>query len=244
MAIIIGITAGEIYNKVDPWSPVTYGQSRTYSDSIISAQGVPLILPLTDDVGTLRAMYDSVNGVMIAGGNDIDPKLYGEKPHAATKDISVYRDRYETQLIRWALEDKKPILGICRGMHLVNVLCGGNLYQHIPSFFPNAEDHNSSDAAKDIEDLAHTLRIKEPSKLASILGVSTIKTNTHHHQAINRMAPNLQAVAWTNDGIIEAIESRDDSYFIGVESHPESLITKAEKRWLNLFLSFVQASAK
>jgi putative glutamine amidotransferase len=244
MAIIIGVTAGEIYNKIDPWAPVTYGQSRTYTDSIIAAKGVPLILPLTDDKKMLRSMYDKLDGLLVSGGNDVNPKLYNQEVYEATKDFSDYRDQYEQQLITWALEDKKPILAICRGVQFLNVVCGGDLYQDIPTDLPEAEDHNRSTSLKDTENLAHTLTIKPNSKLADILGTINIQTNTHHHQAIKTVAESLEAVAWSSDGVIEAVEGDGPDFVIGIQSHPESLMKRAETKWQNLFSSFVLAAGK
>jgi putative glutamine amidotransferase len=240
MTTIIALTAGEIPNKIDPWSPITYGQSRTYSDAIIQAGGVPIVLPLTTKNSALRIMYDSVSGILLAGGNDVDPRLYGEDPGSTTKDISTFRDEFEIQLIKWAMIDKKPILAICRGMQLLNVACGGSLYQNISTDIIDADDHNVSTSLKDIEHLAHVLQIKPGSQLAETLGLNSLQTNTHHHQAIKTVAPTLEAVAWSSDGVIEAIEGRlDDAYLIGVQSHPESLVERAEKDWL-----FVEASAQ
>jgi putative glutamine amidotransferase len=129
-------------------------------------------------------------------------------------------------------------------MQLLNVICGGDLYQHIASELPEAEDHVKSSHLKDMEHLAHILNIAPNSKLAHILGLTKIQTNAHHHQAVKRIAPNLKAVAWTDDGIVEAVESKDTTNFIiAVQSHPEALVKRAEKAWLNLFLSFVQAAA-
>lgn len=244
MATLIGVTAGEIYNKIDPWAPLTYGQSKTYTDSVIHAKGVPLIIPLTTELRTLRTMYETMDGILFAGGNDINPQLYGQKPYKTTVNVSDYRDECEKQLMIWALEDKKPILAICRGMQLLNALRGGSIYQHINADLPEAEDHSRSSSLGDIEHLAHELSVKPGSKLAKALGVTTIQTNTHHHQAINLMAPDLEAVAWAEDGVIEALESKDASFVIGIQSHPESLVEKAEKAWLNLFESFVRAAAK
>jgi putative glutamine amidotransferase len=148
------------------------------------------------------------------------------------------------QLITWALEDKKPILAICRGMQLLNVVCGGDLYQHIASELPEAEDHVESSSIKNMEHLAHDLNIERSSKLARILGLTKIQTNAHHHQAVNHIASNLKAVAWTSDGIVEALESKDaTNYIIAIQSHPEALVRRAEKAWLNLFISFVQAAS-
>lgn len=244
MTKLIGITAGEIVNKARPWSPVTYGQSYTYIDSIIHAGGVPVILPLTDDTEILRSLYESVDGILFPGGNDIDPKLYGEEPIPATEDVSVFRDKNEAQLMEWALEDKKPILCICRGMELLNVVKGGSLHQDILADMPDKKDHESSSKAEDIEDLAHNLKVEPASKLAKALEATEIKTNTHHHQAINVLGEGLKATAWSEDGVIEGIETVDENYVIGVQSHPESLEAKAEPAWRKLFSSFVEAVSR
>lgn len=244
MAKLIGITAGEIVNKIRPWSPVTYGQSYTYIDSIVHAGGIPIILPLTDDEDVLRALYESVDGILFPGGNDVDPKLYGEDPIPETKDVSEFRDKNEIQLMKWALEDKKPVLCICRGMELLNVIKGGTLHQDIQLALPDKQDHDSSSKAENLEDLAHNLRIDPDSKLAKILGSTEIRTNTHHHQGINILAPELRATAWSEDGIIEGLETEDDTYTIGVQSHPESLEAKAEPGWQKLFSSFVDATSQ
>jgi putative glutamine amidotransferase len=244
MPIIIGLTAGEIYNKKYPWAPVTYGQAHTYSDSIIRAGGVPLILPMTSDLTSLRAMYEEVSGIVFAGGNDVNPELYGEKPIKATVEVSKFRDAYEKQLMQWAIEDKKPIFAICRGMQLINVVCGGSLYQDIPTYLPTTEDHQDSTNAGDITHIAHEIKLAPNSKLTSILSSKTIKTNTHHHQAVKQIASNLKAVGWSDDGIVEALESKDDSFVIGVQSHPESLTSNTDLAWIKLFEAFIAASGK
>jgi putative glutamine amidotransferase len=227
MTAMIGVTATEIVNTTNPWSPVMYGQSGKYSDAVIMAGGAPFILPLTDNMQILRKMYDNLDGLLLSGGIDINPTLYGQQLYETTKHISDYQDEYEIQLILWALEDKKPILAICRGMQLLNVVCGGSLYQNIPTDLPGSEDHNKS------------------NELAQILGVTDINTNAHHHQAINVIAPDLEPVAWAGDGVIEGIENREaSSYIIGIQSHPESLVEQAEKTWLKLFSSFVKAAEK
>lgn len=242
MLPLIGITTGEIHNIAEPWSPVAYGQSHTYIDVIVSAGGVPVLIPILQDETVLRQLYGTLDGLFLAGGNDIEPKLYGQSPGIHTTDYSIRRDSSEVLLATWALADKKPILGICRGMQLVNALQGGTLYQHIPADFPDAEDHHSSTKAKDLEHFAHTLRIDPASQLRTILQADHIRTNTHHHQAIKGLGAGLKATAWAADGVIEAVEMADYPYMIGVESHPESL-TRAEPGWKHLFNSFVAASS-
>jgi putative glutamine amidotransferase len=148
MTAMIGVTATEIVNTTNPWSPVMYGQSGKYSDAVIMAGGAPFILPLTDNMQILRKMYDNLDGLLLSGGIDINPTLYGQQLYETTKHISDYQDEYEIQLILWALEDKKPILAICRGMQLLNVVCGGSLYQNIPTDLPGSEDHNKSNEAQ------------------------------------------------------------------------------------------------
>jgi putative glutamine amidotransferase len=182
-----------------------------------------------------------LDGVFFAGGNDLNPHLYGQEPHECVTDYSDLRDTTEAKLMKWALEDQKPILAVCRGMQLLNIHYGGTLYQHIPDDLPHAYDHDASNKAKTLVDTSHLLRIEESSQLAKILGAATIGTNEHHHQAINKSGKGIVITAWASDGIIEALELPDHPYAIGIQSHPESL-TIVEPRWAKLFASFVEAT--
>ena len=243
MKPLIGITTGEIRNLVEPWSPVTYGQSRTYSDAIIRAGGVPLLLPIIhdDDTDVLMQMYSRLDGILFAGGNDINPRLYGQEPYAETVDFSVARDQTEVQLMKLALKDQKPILAICRGMQLLNVVCGGTLYQHIKTDLPFASDHEISTHRKTLVDLAHQLSVEPTSKLASIINSDKIFANTHHHQVVRQLAEGLSISARSEDGLIEAIEGDASGYTIGVQCHPESLGT-VEPKWDLVFAAFVDGA--
>jgi putative glutamine amidotransferase len=240
---LIGVTAGEIVNAHYSWSPITYGQLHTYSDAVIHGGGVPLIIPLTEDTGVLRELYERLDGILLAGGNDINPHLYDEDPLASVSRVSDLRDTVELQLIRWARADGKPILAICRGMQLLNVACGGTLYQDIASQIPTAQDHTASAEIQDYTHVAHQLSIQPGSKLAQITHALTIKSNTLHHQAVKDLAEGFVAVAWAEDGVIEAIESVDDSFMIGVQLHPEALENSSEPTWQKLFTAFAEASA-
>lgn len=239
---IIGITAGEIHDRDHPWSPVVYGQSQTYVVSVGRPGATPLIIPLLHGEAELRKLYDALDGILFAGGNDLAPELYGQKPYPTTKDTSAFRDRHEIQLLKWALGDGKPILGICRGMQLLNVLLGGSLYQDISQDLPGSLDHNQSTKQGTLVDVSHRLRIESDSRLGSILGTATLGTNAHHHQAIRDMGKGIRAVAWTEDGIIEAIELPAHPFALGVQSHPESLEASAEPTWRHMFASFVAAA--
>lgn len=243
MRPLIGITTGEIYNLTSAWSPQAYGQSYTYSDAIIRAGGIPVLIPITTDVDTLEQIYNKLDGILFAGGNDISPGLYGEQPSEYTIDFSEKRDTVEIELLKWTLRDKKPMLGICRGAQLWNVIEGGSLYQHIPTDIPSASDHDLSTKLEDLAHLAHVLKVDENSRFAVIIDSTAIYANTHHHQAIKELGKGISASAWSEDGIIEAIESDDeDFYAIGVQCHPESL-HNVESKWNLVFKSFITSAS-
>jgi putative glutamine amidotransferase len=238
---LIGITTGEIKNLTEPWSPITYGQSHTYSDAIIQAGGLPVLLPIINDSETLTQTYNKLDGLLFAGGNDVDPKLYGQKAYRETAGFSLLRDNMETRLMDLALGQKKPVLAICRGMQLLNVVCGGSLYQHIKKDLTLASDHEISTHKKTPTDLAHKLSVEPTSKLASIINSDTIFANTHHHQAIHKLGDNLYVSAHSEDDLIEAVESHGDGYVIGIQCHPESL-SSVEPKWDLVFVSFIESA--
>lgn len=238
---LIGITTGEIINALHPWSPVTYGQSHTYSDVVVRAGGVPVLIPITKQQAALAEIYERLDGLLLAGGNDINPALYHQEIRLAV-DISDVRDNVEVSLATWAKHDKKPILGICRGMHLLNVLGGGTLYQDIQAENPKASNHEQSSHEQNIEFLAHKLHILEGTRLSEILKTTSVAANSHHHQAIEKLAPSLVAAAWAEDKTIEAVETNvSDQFMVGVQCHPESLHEVAPE-WDRLFSAFIQAS--
>lgn len=220
---------------------MTFGQSHTYIDAILRAGGLPLLIPVITDIEMLRELYIKLDGILLAGGNDVSPKLYNAEVAADTGEVSDNRDLAESSILLWAIDDQKPILAICRGMQLMNVACGGTLHQHIPADVPSASNHAVSSEKKDIEFIAHDLKVAADSKLAGILESTSIKANSHHHQATHKVAPVLREVAWSEDGLIEALEGKDDNFFIGVQCHPESL-GRVEPKWDKLFTAFVDAS--
>jgi putative glutamine amidotransferase len=237
---LIAVTAGEVHNRIEPWSPTTHGQSYTYIEAIIHAGGTPFIVPLVEDKNAQRQLFDMADGILLAGGNDPDPALYGEQPYPETVDVSVKRDQLELQLIDWAFKERKPLLGICRGMQLMNIQLGGTLYQDIPTDLPLASDHNSSTKQKSLVHKAHELTVVGGTQLATILGTPHPETNSHHHQAIKKLASRLIVNALSEDNLIEGVEYTGDSFALGVQGHPESLEAHAVPVWRNLFNSLIQ----
>jgi putative glutamine amidotransferase len=241
---LIGITAGEIVNKHDSWSPITHGQSVTYVRAIVNAGGVPVILPLIDDESLNREMYEQCAAIVFAGGNDVDLSLYGQERHVTTEEPSKVRDAIEMRLMQWSLEDMRPILGICRGMEILNIVRGGSLYQDIPSMLPGMSDHDASTKERSLEHIAHQVRLEPHSRFARIIDAVSIGTNTHHHQAIKDLGRGLRAVGWSEDSIIEIIEASEAevSFIVGVQSHPESM-ENAVPEWHKIFREFVSQAA-
>jgi putative glutamine amidotransferase len=245
MRPIIGVTSGETNNLKFPLSPHVQGQQFTYIEAVVRAGGTPIILPIVKDDEVLRQLYEKCDALLLAGGNDVDPELYGKKLGPNATDIRRHRDDQEIQLLNWMMEDDKPVLAICRGMQLLNVALGGSLYQDIPTDLPDAEEHerHSNHNADREHHIAHNLRIDSNSRLANILGVKTIPTNAYHHQAVRELGEGLVPTAWAADGIIEAVELPTKKFVVAVQSHPEALESKIEPRWRPLFKEFVTVSS-
>ena len=181
------------------------------------------------------------DGVLLSGGGDIDPALFGEEPHAATAEIEPERDRVELTLARWVVERDIPFLAICRGIQVLNVALGGSLLQDIPSQVPDALPHSFDRQTTPRDYLAHPVKINPESQLARVMQLEVAQTNSWHHQAIMRVADGLQVTALAPDGVIEAVEVPGRRYAIGVQWHPEWMFEKwAEHR--RLFEGLVSAS--
>ena len=242
MKPLIGITTGEIINSVEPWESRIYGQKLQYSDAILEAGGIPVFIPILPD-SELRELYNRLDGILFAGGNDISPSLYGEETNPLTIDVTPERDRVEMNLFKWALNDDKPLFAICRGFQMFNVALSGSLYQDLPTQFVHPSDHELSTHEKNRTFIAHVLTIAPESQFASITQSTDIEANTHHHQGIKDIASQLNAVAWSEDGLVEALEHPDKTFAIGVQCHPESLLT-TDKKWRAVFEKFINAASK
>jgi putative glutamine amidotransferase len=240
MQPLIGISCGTFYDR--DWCPPSFGHRRTYVDAIVAAGGVPLLMPPLAEADVLRTLYDRVDGLLLAGGGDIAPALYGEEPHEKIGMVDPLRDAAELPMARWAVTEGKPVLGICRGIQVLNVALGGTLYQDVGSQLATDLIHDSSFQKEDWAYMAHDINIEPGTRLATALGVETLPINSLHHQSVKALAPGLRAVAWAADGVIEAIEGNNGAFIVGVQCHPEALQATADPRWQGLFRVFVEAA--
>jgi putative glutamine amidotransferase len=234
---VIGIPARSI---VDSNNGFRYsGIPLTYSNSVERAGGAPILIPLHLSEETLKAIYARIDALLLAGGVDVHPKEFGEEVMPYCGEIDTARDETELRVTRWALADGRPIFGICRGIQMLNVAAGGSLYQDIPSQIKTEQNHSYRQG--DPYNLrAHPIELDPDSRVARWLGTPKLQVNSLHHQAVKQVAPGLRVTGRAPDGVVEAIESEDDQFRVGVQFHPELLDDDA--RMLNLFKAFVESA--
>ena len=186
-----------------------------------------------DDVSAI----DDVAGLVLTGGGDVDPSLYGEEPHPRTYNVSPRRDRFEMNLLDAALERSLPVFAICRGMQLANVHFGGTLEQHLLDVMERLPHDRDRARAEPV----HDVRLAEPTLLAECLGTTRVGVNSHHHQALKEVAPPFEEIGWAPDGVLEAVVSTEHEWFVAVQWHPE-VMTPVERDQARLFECFVAAA--
>lgn len=207
-----------------------------YSQAILKAGGAPVIIPAAQDRKSLEAILGSVQGLILSGGPDIHPRCYGEEPLAALGEVDEALDRMEILAAKLALEMDLPLLGVCRGIQVLNVALGGTLFQDIASQVPDSICHTpKTDKAVN----THTVRIEPGSRLRRIFGRREFWVNGKHHQAVKSLAPGLVAAARARDGIVEAVEFQEKRFAIGVQWHPEGT-WREDPFSKKLFDAFVQ----
>ncbi len=218
---------------------------HSYVEELRKVGAVPWLIPLMPhDPETLQEIFDRLDGVFVTGGVDVDPGCYGEPktPLCGTTDPD--RDAVEIALLKHALARNLPVLAVCRGLQILNVACGGTLYQDVAAQVPAAlkHDHFPTPAQPSRKFLAHDVTVKAGSHLGRILGDSRVPVNSMHHQAVKELAPSLTATAFAPDGIIEGVEGIAGRFLIGVQWHPEEL-TDTQPGMARLFTSFAEAAA-
>lgn len=174
---------------------------------------------------------DGLDGVLLAGGTDVDPQLYGEQPRPETQDPDTERDARERRLVEEAMQADKPVLGICRGLQMINVALGGTLEQHV--------DGHTVRTPKDPSRDVHRVEIEPESRLASMIGVEPKRVNSRHHQAVKTLAPDLRVAARARDGVVEAIEHTGKRFAVAVQWHAEDRLN--DPRDVALFAAFAKA---
>lgn len=225
--------------------PPCWVMGRSYIEELRKVGAIPWIIPLVPhDPETLQQIFDRLDGVFITGGVDVDPVYYGESKLPLCGETDPDRDSVEIALLRHALKRDLPVLAVCRGIQILNVTCGGTLYQDVTAQVPTAIKHDyfPTPEQPSRKYLAHDIIVKSRSRLGHILGDAVVPVNSMHHQAIKDLAPNLTATAYASDGIIEAVESLDDRYLIAVQWHPEEL-TETQSGMARLFSTFAEVAA-
>jgi putative glutamine amidotransferase len=218
------------------------GVNAAYVRSVLSAGGVPIILsPILGPSYAARAL-EGADGLLLTGGEDIHPAWYGAEPSPHLYPPSRERDLFELALLAAARQRELPILGICRGIQLVNVALGGTLFQDLPSERAGPVSHDPG-AARDAR--THEVRLQPGSRAAAALGGTTVAVNSFHHQAIERLASGLTATGWSEDGLIEAVETGPDApWLLAVQWHPEEMHADAHAPERGLFRALVETVEK
>ncbi|MDX6544575.1 MAG: putative glutamine amidotransferase [Gaiellales bacterium] len=230
---LIGICAYEVPASFSHWRNVDCVMVPAgYVRGVAAAGGVPLVIPPLEQAGDL---VETLDGLLLTGGSDIDPALYGQKPHAETVGVVAHRDRAELELLRAALERDLPVLGVCRGLQLLNVLRGGTLVQHLAEVVPDGAVHKGPPGTF----TRHPVQVEPGSRLHGILG-DRLDVPSCHHQAPDRIGDGLVVTAQAPDGVVEAIELPQARFCVGVLWHPEEDLEGG----LPLFRELVDEAAK
>jgi len=213
--------------------------NAAYVHAIESAGLIPLVVPPLADANTARGVLGVVAGLVLTGGEDVDPSLYGAAPHPELGPVSCSRDETELALLARARELLLPTLAICRGIQVVNVGLGGTLVQDLPSQRTDVDTH---ELREDRSARVHSVSVDAASRLASILGVQSLGVNSIHHQAVDRLGSAIRISARADDGVVEGVESDDpDWWMVGVQWHPEELTGTPEPWDRRLFAAFAEA---
>lgn len=238
---IIGITTRSA--PVPPSSLPSVMVQQSYVNAILNAGGVPVLIPSNIRDNGWRELANRFDGVLFTGGGDIAIEYFNGVPHPAVYGIDPARDALELGLTRAVVEKRKPFLGICRGLQVVNVAMGGTLFTHIPDQLEKAlvHDYPGEDGLTARTSLLHTVQLDTDSQISNIMGATELNVNSLHHQGVKDVAPGLKAVGHAPDGLVEAVELQDHAFGIAVQWHPEWLTDQEPIQ--RLFKAFVSAAA-
>lgn len=234
---IIGITGA--YVNHNEYMEGVYVH-HDYHKSIAANGGIPIVLPFINPEMAIETL-ELCDGIILSGGEDVDPKFYGQDPHRRLGPTIPERDLTEIAIVKYAIENNIPLLAICRGVQILNVALGGTLIQDIPSQVKDPIQHSQKiERGRD----SHWVNISKDSKLFDLIGSERVRVNSLHHQALEKVATDLRVVATASDGIIEAVEYIHPTTFtLGVQWHPESMAS-ADSVMNNLFVEFIKSCSR
>jgi putative glutamine amidotransferase len=228
---LIGITS--VYEPAKGDKPAQTTVGFAYVRAVAENGGVPVVLPTVDDERVLQKYLNMLDGLVLIGGDDIPPEVYGEQPDKTVKPLTKERYDFERKLIARWLASGKPVLGVCLGMQFTNVVSGGSLIQDISSEVGPQVDHHKG---------YHRVRIEPGSNLANLLGATEASVLSSHHQAVDGLGKGLKPVARSEDGVVEALERTNGGFGLFVQWHPESMTDLAHRD--AIYGALVQATAK
>jgi putative glutamine amidotransferase len=241
---LIGVTTSEMRmpRRTHPLPEGDPPQSEmalgiVYARAVEEAGGLPVVLPPLEH-GAIAPLVDRLAGICLSGGPDLDPAAYEAEPDPHLGPVEPDLDAFEFEVARHADQLGIPILGICRGCQAMNVARHGTLHQHLPDVTDGSVKHRQRETGREP---THTVRIEPGSGLAEVVGTEELDVNSFHHQAVDRLGRGLKAVAWSSDGVVEAIENEDGQLYLGVQWHAETLVHF--ERHAALFAALVEAAA-
>ena len=237
MKPLIGITTNQSTNE---YGQPTVMLMQSYVSAVMQAGGVPVLIPSMIAEDGWESAYSRLDGILFSGGGDISLEFSPGEPHPRIDDVDPARDSVEFKMIRAAVSDRKPFLGICRGCQAVNVALGGTLYTHLRDQYPNALDHDYPGNKRTI--LAHEVQLAEGTRMAEIYEEPIIKVNSLHHQGLKDVASPLHVSGHAPDGLVEAVELPGHPFGLAVQWHPEWLTDQQTTR--NLFRKFIEAAGE
>jgi putative glutamine amidotransferase len=234
---LIGVTAYTDIARWGHWEMPATVLPTTYTDAVVAAGGAPVVLPT--DAALAETYLDRIDALVLAGGGDVDPAGYGAEPHSRTGGVNPLRDASELTLLRGALDRRLPVLGICRGLQLLNVVRGGTLHQHLPEVV-GSDVHAVAPATWS----THGVRARPHSHVARLHGGLDLDVVTYHHQGVDRLGTGLAATAHAPDGTIEAVEDDAFPFVVAVQWHPEMRDDPALMRGLVRAATETEATAE
>lgn len=217
-----------------------YGNNRTYVHAVESAGGLPILIPMLTDLHHLEDLLPRLDGILFSGGIDMQASLYGESKHPESDEADPQLDALEIAVANWALQEDIPILGVCRGMQLLNVILGGTLYQDIASQRADSLEHRRRDMPRTA--LTHSVAVEAGSIMEQVLGTREVWINSLHHQAINEPGKGVRISGRAEDGVPELMEVPQHRFLLGIQGHPEEIYGQVEP-FARLFEAFVRACA-